>query len=92
MTGIEELAVAGAEWWGGLSAGTQAAVGATAASAAGAGISAALAPKAPGVKAPVTMPDQTAIDQARRRSLVQQMARRGRASTIFTDTSGDALG
>jgi hypothetical protein len=58
----------------------------------GAGVNAALAPKMPGVKAPAAMPDQQSQDAARRRSVVEQMARRGRASTILSDPSGDTLG
>lgn len=50
------------------------------------------APKAPGVKNPLTMPDPQAQDAATRRSLVEQLARRGRASTILTDTGSGKLG
>jgi hypothetical protein len=37
------------------------------------------------------MPDPLAQEQARKQSLIEQMARRGRASTIMTD-SGSAGG
>lgn len=48
-------------------------------------------PKAPGV---LPMPDPLAQEQARQKSFIDQMARRGRAATILTDTSatGDKLG
>ena len=56
-----------------------------------------LGPEAPpGIPAPVNMPmatdDQRAA--ARRRSIAQQIARRGRASTILTadDNAGEKLG
>jgi hypothetical protein len=48
----------------------------------------------PGVPAPTTMPDPLAQEQARRQAIMDQLARRGRASTILTDTapSGGKLG
>lgn len=91
MSGIEELAALGAEWWGGLSAGTQTVIGGAATATAATAANAALQPKLPGVKPPVAMPDQQAVEDARRRSVAQQLARRGRASTILSDQS-DALG
>ena len=71
--------------------GTAVAQGATAA-AVGAGASALLAPKIPGVKGPTPMPDQSAIDAARKRSVVQQRQRAGRASTILSQGDGGTLG
>ena len=52
---------------------------------------AAVTPK-PKLEAPPvpTMPDQSAIESAQRRSLLEQFARRGRASTILTSPSGDS--
>lgn len=42
---------------------------------------------------PVPLPDDQAQVQAKRRSISDQIARRGRASTILTDAnSGDRLG
>ena len=38
------------------------------------------------------MPDDEALKKARRRSISAQLGRRGRQSTILTDTGGDALG
>lgn len=92
MTGIEELAGAA------IAAITDGGVGtaltsAAVTGAAGAGVAALMAPKTPGVKAPVAMPDQQNVDVARRRALVEQMARQGRASTILSDPqSSDVLG
>lgn len=45
----------------------------------------AMAPKPPGLPAPIEMPDPLATEQARKKSLLEQMARRGRASTILTN-------
>jgi len=44
-----------------------------------------LAPKPPKLSAVTAMPDPLAQEQARRQSLIEQTARRGRASTIMTD-------
>lgn len=44
--------------------------------------------KAPSVTPPVGMPDPLAQEQARKQSMIEQMARRGRASTILTDNAG----
>lgn len=43
-------------------------------------------------ESPMPIPDDEAARRARRRSIVAQRARRGRQSTILTDTSSDALG
>lgn len=87
-------AVAGiASWWGGLSAGTQTLISGAAAGAASAGVSA-LASKGaapPPVPKPIAMPDPQAQQEAQRRSLVAQLSRSGRASTILSD-NGDSLG
>lgn len=45
-------------------------------------------PKQPQVKPPPEMPDPLAQEQARRRKLMEQVANRGRASTILTNSSG----
>lgn len=41
---------------------------------------------------PAAMPDPLAQEQARKRALAKQMARRGRASTILTDSGDGGLG
>ena len=41
---------------------------------------------------PMPMPDDEASEAARRRSISRQRARRGRASTIFTNPEGQGLG
>jgi hypothetical protein len=58
--------------------------------AASAGVTKLLAPKPPTIPGATPMPDLQAQDEARKRSIAEQMARRGRASTILTDapTSG----
>lgn len=71
-------------------------ISAAAAGAVGAAAAGAMAPKSPAlpqVKPPPTMPtpDSQAVVAAQRRSLAAQVARRGRQSTILTDT-GDTLG
>lgn len=48
-------------------------------------------PPAPVVKAPTVMPDQEAIVKNKKKSIAEQLQRRGRASTILTD-SNDTLG
>lgn len=48
----------------------------------------ALQPKPPKAPAPLSMPDPLAQEEARRRALIEQMARRGRASTILSQPSG----
>lgn len=51
-------------------------------------------PPASGLAPTPTMPvpDDQAIQQARRRSIVGQLARRGRASTILTEPTEEKLG
>lgn len=51
-------------------------------------------PQTPGAPPdPVAMPDEEEIRRGRRRSLAMQRMRRGRASTILTDTGvSDSLG
>ena len=46
----------------------------------------------PPLEPPTPMPDEEALKKARRRSISAQLGRRGRQSTILTDTGGDALG
>lgn len=46
----------------------------------------------PTVAPPTPMPDPKAQKDAKRRSLAEMMRRQGRASTILTDNSTDALG
>lgn len=46
----------------------------------------AMAPKAPTAASPIEMPDPLAVEQARKQSMLDQIARRGRASTIMTGT------
>ena len=92
MTGIEELAGAAMAAISDAGVGT-ALVSGAATAAAGAGIASLMAPKTPGVKPPVSMPDQQNQDVARRRALVEQMARQGRASTVLSDPqSSDVMG
>lgn len=57
-------------------------------------VSSLLAPKPPQTKAPTAMPDPLAQQQATQQKLIQQLARRGRASTILTSPSnaGGSLG
>jgi hypothetical protein len=43
---------------------------------------------APAVTPVVGMPDPLAQQQAKQQSMIEQMARRGRASTILTDSAG----
>lgn len=76
---------------GGTTIGAAAAQG-TAGAVAGAALSKLLAPKIPGVKAPTPMPDQSAIDAASRRSVIQQRQRAGRQSTILSQGDGGTLG
>ena len=51
-------------------------------------VSALLAPKPPKAPGVTPMPDPLAQDEARRRSIAEQMSRRGRASTIMTQPGG----
>lgn len=57
-------------------------------------VSSLLAPKPPKTKAPTAMPDPLAQQQATQQKMLQQLARRGRASTILTSpgAAGGALG
>jgi hypothetical protein len=49
-------------------------------------------PKLPPLKPEVTIPDPLAQQAAQKRSLTEQVARRGRASTILTSPGGGKLG
>lgn len=51
---------------------------------ASAGANALLAPKPPKIGDPIAMPDAQAQELARRNALAEQVARRGRASTVLT--------
>lgn len=57
-------------------------------------VSSLLQPKPPKTKAPTAMPDPLAQQQATQQKLLQQLARRGRASTILTNPAngGGSLG
>lgn len=57
-------------------------------------VSSLLAPKPPKTKAPTAMPDPLAEQQAAQQKVIQQLARRGRSSTILTNpgSSGGSLG
>jgi len=59
--------------------------------AAGAVTTSLLAPKPPSAPAPLPMPDPLAQQNAQRQAVIEQLARRGRASTILT-SPGDSLG
>ena len=63
-------------------------------SAAGTVLSSVLAPKPkePVVAKPTRLPGDAERDAARRNSLLEQQQRKGRASTILTDNTSDALG
>lgn len=50
-----------------------------------------LAPKPPTAGKAIPMPDPLAQEQAKRQAVIEQMARRGRASTILT-SPGNSLG
>jgi hypothetical protein len=76
-------------------AGTAAAGGLGTAIATGAGAAGASAvlgklmePDAPEVKGPVAMPDPLEQQKARERSIIEQMARRGRGASILTSPGG----
>lgn len=47
---------------------------------------------APDVATPVEMPDPLQQQQAKRRSLIEQLSRSGRSSTILTNQGGTKLG
>lgn len=49
-------------------------------------------PTAPSVKPVTEMPDPLAQEAARKQSLLEQLARRGRQSTILTDAGNGKLG
>ena len=68
------------------------AVAATAAAATGAVVDSALAPDAPQAEKPLPMPDPLETQKAKERSLVEQMARRGRSASILTNAGGGTLG
>jgi hypothetical protein len=51
-----------------------------------------LKPDVPAAQAQTRMPDPLEQEQARKRSLLEQMSRRGRASTIMTGPTGGTLG
>ncbi len=88
---IEAGTIGGAAVAGGGLLGAAATSAGTA--AASAGVSSLLAPKPPKVPGAVAMPDPLAQEEARKRSIAEQMARRGRASTILTaPASGGKLG
>jgi hypothetical protein len=57
-----------------------------------AGVQSALAPKRPDLPVPLPMPDPVATEAARRKSLIDQISRRGRASTILSDNAAGTLG
>lgn len=47
---------------------------------------------APAVEAPTRMPGTAERDAERKKSMLEQQQRKGRAATILTDTETDALG
>jgi hypothetical protein len=47
-----------------------------------------LAPDLPELKGPSAMPDPLEMQKAQERSIIEQMARRGRQSTIMTNPGG----
>lgn len=55
-------------------------------------LNAAMQPKPPKTKAPTAMPDPLAQEQAQRQKLIEQLSRRGRASTILTSATNGSLG
>lgn len=77
----------------GVSAETAGVIGGVAATAAPvvasaavtAGANALLAPKPPKVPGVTPMPDEMAMQEQRKRSIAEQMARRGRAASIMTE-------
>ena len=56
------------------------------------GVQAALAPKRPDLPKPLPMPDPVAQEEERKRSIIEQLARRGRASTVLSDPGPGTLG
>lgn len=97
FAGIDAATVAGAAAAGVAAGGASGVLGSVgtgaATAAAGAATTRLLSPKPPG-PAPLTqMPDPLAEEQAKQQSIVEQLARRGRASTILTQPpSGGSLG
>ena len=77
-------AVVGTIWGGQTSLGWQAGAAAGAALGGAAGQAVAEPPEAPKMPEPVKMPSQQEMEDARRKSLLQQFARRGRAATNLT--------
>lgn len=75
------------EWVAGSEVATAAAAG-----AGGALATAALTskPGMPDVKAPTAMPDPLEQQKAREKSIIEQLARRGRSAAILTNESGSA--
>ena len=55
-------------------------------------VSSLLKPSAPGVPPVIGMPDPLAQEQARKQAMIEQMARRGRQSTIMTDAASGGTG
>lgn len=51
-----------------------------------------LAPDVPEIGKPTPMPDPLDVQRAKERSIIQQMARRGRSASILTGTGGGTLG
>ena len=69
------------------------AIGTSAATAAAtAGVNQALAPKRPDLPKPLAMPDPAEQERARQRAIIEQLSRRGRASTILSDSGPGTLG
>lgn len=77
--GVAATAATGTGIGGALATGAATAAGTAA-------VSSLLAPKRPDLPKPVAMPDAQAQEEARRRSIIEQTARRGRASTVLTDS------
>jgi hypothetical protein len=90
LSGAAGLTAAGAAAG---TAGLMQAAGTSAATALATGlVTKALAPKPPQVPGVTPMPDLQAQQQAQSQSIAEQMARRGRASTILTAPSNGTLG
>ena len=51
-----------------------------------------MAPKPPEAPKPIPMPDPMAQQEAIKKSILEQTARRGRIASILTDQSGGKLG
>lgn len=78
----------------GFESGSLTAIGTSAATAAAsAATTRLLSPKPPGPLPIAAMPDPLAEEQAKQQSIIEQLARRGRASTVLTQpASGGTLG